>query len=147
MKLFSSLLEFLIRFGHQSEPFIYIKICCNIWFSGTSYEPPVIPFFLPLPKFCQATLSKPLLTCQDCTRCLATLVYLTFNQAYFKLVVPCKAQIKQTNKMSLSAFESVGGMKVGCRFDGIYCQIYFLLKTPKDQFLQSASQYEECNPT
>ena len=54
----------------------------------------MIQLLLPEPKSCQAILSEPLPTRQDCTRCrLATLAYLTSNQGDFELVVPCEAQL------------------------------------------------------
>lgn len=52
-----------------------IEICCNICFCVIAYEPPVSQFLLPRLKSCQAILSKPLTTGQDCTCCLATLAY------------------------------------------------------------------------
>lgn len=80
-------------------------------------KPPVIQFLLLRPKSCQEILSKPLTTGQDCTCCLATVTYRTFNQGdcdrhvlQFQSTVSC---IRNATGKYLSGNLSVVSGKVG----------------------------------
>lgn len=82
------------------------KTCSYVLYSKS----PLIQFLLLGPKSCQAILSKPLPTGKDCTCCLATVAYRTFNQGdcgRHVLQISCSSEVtKQANMTNVSGNKS-----------------------------------------